>query len=123
LASLFGDRPDSIRSDGGGVGGAGVVARRSAGGLGGAGGGASVPLGAQELRVGNLLSLSFPSQASDLVLDEMRDVNVGDFGCSASLRQAIVHRYTNRCHDTYVFSFSLFKEYFLYLLIVSSLPC
>ena len=105
------------------MGGAGVVARRSAGGLGGAGGGASVPLGAQELRVGNLLSLSFPSQASDLVLDEMRDVNVGDFGCSASLRQAIVHRYTNRCHDTYVFSFSLFKEYFLYLLIVSSLPC
>ena len=61
MASVFGDRPDSIRSDGGGVGGTGGVARRSAGGVGGAGGGASVPLGAQELRVGSLLDLSFPS--------------------------------------------------------------
>jgi len=49
--------------DGGGVGGTGGVARRSAGCVGGAGGGASVPLGAQELRVGNLFSLSFPSLA------------------------------------------------------------
>ena len=63
MASVFGDRPDSIRSDGGGVGGTGGVARSSAGGVGGAGGGASVPLGAQELRVGNLFSLSFPSLA------------------------------------------------------------
>ena len=45
------------------MGGTGGVARRSAGGVGGAGGGASVPLGAQELRVGNLFSLSFPSLA------------------------------------------------------------
>jgi len=60
LASLFGDRPDSIRSDGGGVGGAVGVARRSAGG---AGGGASVPPGAQERRVGSFLNLSFPSLA------------------------------------------------------------
>ena len=63
LASLFGDRPDSIRSDGGGVGGAVGVARRSTGGVGGAGGGANVPLGAQERRVGSLLNLSFPSLA------------------------------------------------------------
>lgn len=45
------------------MGGAGGVADRSAGGLGGGGDGASVPLGAQELRVGNLLRLSFPSLA------------------------------------------------------------
>jgi len=45
------------------VGGAVGVARCSAGGVGGAGGGASVPLGAQERRVGSLLNLSFPSLA------------------------------------------------------------
>jgi hypothetical protein len=50
----------SIRSDGGGMGGAGGVARRSAGGLGGPGDGAGVPMGAQELRVGNSLRLPFP---------------------------------------------------------------
>ena len=69
------------------MGGAGGVARRSAGGLGGAGGGASIPLGAQELRVGNLFSLSLPSLASDLVLDKMRDGNVRDSGCYASVRK------------------------------------
>ena len=57
------------------------------------------------------------------MLDEMRDVNVGDFGCSASLRQAIVHRYTNRCHDTFIFIFfvqgivSLFADCFVIALL------
>jgi hypothetical protein len=45
---------DSIRPDGGGMGGAGGGAALGAGGVGGAGDGASVPVGAQELRVGYL---------------------------------------------------------------------
>jgi hypothetical protein len=47
--------------DGGGMGGAGCVARRGAGGVSGAGHGASVPVGAQKLRVSNSLRLLFPS--------------------------------------------------------------
>lgn len=48
------------------MGGAGGVARRGTGGVGGPGHGASVPLGAQELRVGNSLRLPFsvPSMRS-----------------------------------------------------------
>jgi len=49
---------DSIGSDGGGMGGADGDAGRSSGGVGHLGGGASVPLGSQELRV-DLLRLSF----------------------------------------------------------------
>jgi len=60
----LGGRPGSIRSDGGGMGGVGGVAGRSAGGFGGAGHGASVPLGAQELRVGNSFRSSFRHQVT-----------------------------------------------------------
>jgi hypothetical protein len=44
---------DSSR-DGGGMGGAGFVARRGAVGVSGASHGASVPVGAQKLRVSNM---------------------------------------------------------------------
>jgi len=60
----LGGRPESIRSDGGGMGGVGGVAGRSAGGFGGAGHGASVPLGAQELRVGTSFRSSFRHQVT-----------------------------------------------------------
>jgi hypothetical protein len=51
---------DSSR-DGGDMGGAHYVARRGAVGVSGAGHGASVPVGAQKLRVSNSLRLLLPS--------------------------------------------------------------
>ena len=72
---------DSIGSDGGGMGGADGDAGRSSGGVGHLGGGASVPLGSQELRV-DLLRLSFAPLAwfRDIELDKML---LKSFSCSA----------------------------------------
>lgn len=81
------------------MGSAGGGPRRGAGGVCGAGHGASVPLGAQELRVGTSLRLSFSVPRMILKLDKMGDMEVAGVPVVLLYLESTVGSSANWCSE------------------------